>query len=160
SSALCLVLLALASCTTPAADGDGTSSDVVVNPEGGEAGGKLLVVAPSGIGSAKIMAQRTGATSSGNVFELAANTSKLVPAGTYCVWTRIDAVDTLPNCDTVVTAGASTMHVLGAVKFTRSTSDLVLGLDWPVDAGIHALVTRAASVPHASGKVRAGLEGF
>src|SRR5690349_7121795 len=118
---LCLAVvsvLGLVACAAPAEDSRGSSSEVTINPEGGQPGGKLMVVAPSPLGSATVMANRTVSPgqSAGNSFELVPGQAKLVPVGTYCIWTRVDGIDTIPNCNEQVTSGGAITHVLGSLK--------------------------------------------
>ena len=150
-------LIPLAACSVgPGAD-EGASSDLTINPTGGEAAGKLLVIAPNDIGSAKIFAQRSLNGGTGALLELTPNVSQVVPTGNYCIWTRVDGIDTLPHCE-AVNPGTSTMNVLGAVKLTRSTQDLVFGVDWPAGTKLGQLVGRPEAIPHASGTVALGID--
>jgi hypothetical protein len=150
-------LLPVAACSAVSGGNEEGNSDLTINPSGGEQGGKLLVVAPNGVGSAQIMAKRIVTGGTGAPIELTPNESKLVPAGSYCIWTRVDGIDTLPHCE-AVNAGASTINVLGSVKFTRSTDDLVFGVDWPSGSKLGQLVGRPDPVPHASGSITLGID--
>jgi hypothetical protein len=111
----------------------------------------LTVTAPPGI-SAVVRAER--ADKAGTEFGLDLDTPRVVTPGTYCVWTRIGAFDTARDCGVTVEANAPATYALGVVMFTRSTTDLLLGIDWPPsdNALVRDFLLHTGPLAHAAAK--------
>jgi hypothetical protein len=97
-----------------------------IRPGTGTAG--ITFRAPAGAISVPIrLRSKTSSVELTQVFAL--GVAAKVPAGDYCVWTEIGGFRTQEACNVTVQAGAAAIYDLGAVRFSRSRGEAVLGLD-------------------------------
>lgn len=109
-----------------------------IRPGTGTAG--ITFRAPAGAMSMPVkLRSKTSAVELTQAFAL--GVAAKIPAGDYCVWTEIDGFRTQEACNVTVLAGAAATYDLGAVRFSRSRGEAVLGLDLPL-GNVHCYPSR------------------
>lgn len=143
----------LAACAASSDSLSDMEADFTVRPT--DASGTLLVTTPANVGSASIRVKHVDGE--GPYQTLTPGAAKTLSPGTYCLWTNLGDFDTKEDCRIEIAAGAHVAYALGAVSFTRSSSDLLFGIDWPkVEPVVAPVATsfflRTDLLPHAAGK--------
>jgi hypothetical protein len=140
SSACLFASVACTSAARPDADAtDVAEGDYTVTPTGGTGQLRVTVPAAALAPTTKVIARRSDGA--GTTIELVNGVAKAVSPGTYCVYTRVISsnlfdlqFETQSDCTLSVVAGATLDYALGAVHFSRSRDELLLGLDVGMDS--------------------------
>ncbi len=151
TSAIALLSLTSA-CAASAPDSAERQDDVIVQPTGGSA--KLTLTVPEGSAAAQLWAEREDHGAPALLLE--PGVAVTVSPGAYCLWTKIGTFKTKMNCGLQIASGANLTYALGGVRFTRSTTDLVFGIDWPTSelSTVKDFLRRTDLLPHAPGSFR------
>ncbi len=150
ASRVVLPLVAAACAAEPeAAD---RSDDISVRPTDGSS--KITVNVPAGMIAANVVVQRDDGAA--GPIPVAPGAAVDVSPGRYCVWTVVNDFATTPDCRVEIANSTHVTYTLGGVTFTRSSQDLVFGVDWPTTTnpiGPKFLLLNGV-VPHAAGEFK------